>query len=139
MSDSKKIDYIQEKVDSVVSSISSIDKELALQKAAFEAHTRQDEEMYGELKRMNDILQQNTESLKEHMQNNMLLKDMIAKMDERLDPIERQFIEKNAVKEWVSNKTKILIRCGKVAGALVAIVGAWVYLKPIIEHLISHM
>ena len=81
MSDSKKIDYIQEKVDSMADTVKNIDKEVALHKAAFDAHTKQDETMYGELKRMNDILQSNTESLKEHISNNHLLRDMISKMD----------------------------------------------------------
>ena len=58
---------ISEKLDDVVTSIYKVDKEVALQKSAFDEHIKQDEKMYEEFKRMNDILQQNTQSLKEHM------------------------------------------------------------------------
>jgi uncharacterized FAD-dependent dehydrogenase len=132
MSDSKKIDYIQERVDSVAESMANIDKGLALQKAALETHTKQDENMYEELRRMNDILQLNTESLKEHMGNNVLLKDMLHNMNKRLEPIEVDFIQKTAVREWVLKKAKFT---GKVAGAIVAIVGLWMYLQPLLIHL----
>lgn len=134
MSDSKKLDYIQQKVDSVSETISNIDKEVALQKAAFEAHTKQDEDMYGELKRMNDILQQNTESLKEHMHRSDLLEELVMKMDKRLSPIEVEYIQKNAVRDWIFSKAKFY---GKIATAIVAIAGLWVYVKPIIEHLLK--
>ena len=133
MSDSKKIDYIQEKVDSMADTVKNIDKEVALHKAAFDAHTKQDETMYGELKRMNDILQSNTESLKEHISNNHLLRDMISKMDKRLEPIEIEFIQKAAVREWVWRKTKFI---SKFAGAIVAVAMAWMYLKPLLQHLL---
>lgn len=66
------------KIEQIAETVCKIDKDVALQKAALEAHTAQDEKMYEELRRMNDILQSNTESLKLHMQNNQLLKDMIA-------------------------------------------------------------
>jgi chromosome segregation ATPase len=132
MSDNKKIDYIQEKIDSVASTVASIDKEVALQKAALENHTQQDAQMYEEFKRMNDLLQDNVNSLKEHMENNVLLKDMIIRMDNRLNPIEMEFIQKTAVRNWVLIKAKFI---GKVGGAIVAVAGVWVYVKPLLEHL----
>jgi chromosome segregation ATPase len=132
MSDSKKIDHIQEKIDSMAETLSNVDKEIALQKAAFEAHTKQYESMYGELKRMNDLLQENTGSLREHMSNNILLKEMIAKMDERLSPLEIQYIEKKAVKTWATHKVKLIAKLG---AALAGFAGAWVYVKPWLEHL----
>ncbi len=134
MSDTKKIDYIQEKVDSMSTAVASIDKEIALQKAAFDTHTEQDEKMYGELKRMNDILQDNTASLKEHMQQTMLLKNMVLKMDERLSPMEVEYIQKAAVKSWVLAKIKFL---GKLGLALATIDAVWMYLKPVLESLLK--
>lgn len=133
MSDSKKIDYIQEKVDSLSEVACRIDKAQALQQAAFDAHTKQDEQMYGELHRMNDILQSNTESLKEHMENNALLKEMIHKMDQRLDPIEREFIEKSAVKKWATKKLKTAVTVIGIVGFLA---GCWEWLWPALQHLI---
>lgn len=134
MSDSKKIDYIQEKVDSMAAAVASIDKDIALQKCALESHTQQDEKMYEELRRMNDILQLNTENLKEHMQNNMLLKDMIAKMDDRLSPIEVEHIQKTAVNKWVKVRVLYITNIGL---AIAAVAGAWVYIKPWLEHLLK--
>lgn len=132
--DSKKIDYIQDRVDSVANTVNNIDKDMALQKASFEAHLKQDERMYDEFKRLNDILQQNTESLKEHMHQTALLKEAVMKMDARLSPIEIEHIQKNAVRAWVVNRAKLI---AKVGTAIAAIAGAWVYLRPIIEHLLK--
>lgn len=131
-SDSKKIDYIQEKVDSLNSTCSNIDKEVALQKQAFDDHLRQDERMYDEFKRMNDILQQNTDSLKEHMAQTSLLKEVVMKMDARLQPIEIEYIQKTAVKDWLMSKTKLI---AKVGGA-VSVVGSiiWTVVK-VLSHI----
>ena len=129
MSDNKKLDYIQERVDSVAETVANVDKEMALQKAAFESHTKQDEQMYGELKRMNDILLQQHESLKEHINNNVLLKEMLHNMNKRLEPIEIEYIQKAAVREWVLKKAKFV---GKVATAIAAVAGLWIYCKPLL-------
>lgn len=134
MPDTKKIDYIQDKVDSVADTVAKIDKAQALQQAAFEVHAKQDEQMYGELKRMNDILLNNTESLKEHMQNNLLLKEMIVKMDDRLSPIEKERLESAAVEAYAASKLKLLL---KVAAAVGFLAGAWEWLWPSLSHLIK--
>jgi hypothetical protein len=120
MSDSKKIDYIQSKVDSVSEQVASIDKDMALQKAALEIRTKQDEKLHEEFKRMNNNLQEYNLSLQEHMQQTMLLKEMVVKMDERLSPIEIDYIQKAAVREWILKNTKFII---KVCGALSALGG----------------
>jgi hypothetical protein len=136
MPDSKKIEYIQKRIDSVADTVANIDKEVALHKVALEAHTKHDEELdeelHVELRRMNDIMQSNTDSLKEHMSNNILLKDMVSSINKRLDPIELEFIQKNAVKSWMMTHLKIL---AKFSTAIAALAGAWVYVKPFIEHL----
>ena len=134
MSDSKKLDYIQGKVDSVAETMANMDKDLALQKCALESHTQQDEKMYEELKRMNDILQQNTESLREHMHRSDLLEDLLVKIDQRLSPIEIEFIQNAAVKAWIMHKVKII---AKIGTAVAAVAGAWVYVKPWLEHLLK--
>ena len=135
-SDSKKIDYIQGRVDSVVETVNNIDKEMSIQKAGLQTHLKQDERMWDEFKRMNDILQQNTDSLREHMHQTLLLKEVVMKMDARLSPIEIEYIQKSAVRGWLLNRLKFVAKVG-AAGA--AIAGAWVYLRPIIEHLLSRV
>jgi thiaminase len=106
---------IDNKIDDVSDSIHKVDKELALHKAAFEQHIKQDELMYEEFKRMNDILQQNTESLKEHMHRTELLEDIVKKMDARLSPVEIRHIEEEAIKR---HRKEMLIKTGKIRGKM---------------------
>jgi hypothetical protein len=130
----KKIDYIQDKVDSVVDIVNRIDKAQALQQAAFETHTIQDEQMHAELRRMNDTLMLQHQSLKEHMENNVLLRDMIVKMDDRLSPIEKERLERAAVRKFTADKLVFLL---KVAAAVGFLAGAWEWLWPSLSHLIK--
>lgn len=124
-----KLDYIQEKLDSVENCVSKIDKEVALQKAAFDDHLKQDERMYEEFKRMNDILQQNTESLKEHMHRTELLETIVQKMDMRLSPLEKENIEQQAVAKYRKDS---MVRVAKVIGILVGVISAIAALWPLI-------
>lgn len=125
-----KLNYIQEKIDDVANCVGRIDKEVALQKAAFDDHLKQDERMYEEFKRMNDILQQNTDSLKEHMHRTELLEEIVQKMDVRLSPIEKQNIEQQAVKAY---RHELMIKLAKIVGAVVGLIGALTTLWPIIK------
>ncbi len=117
---SSKLTLIQDKVDEVSDTVHKVDKEVALQKAAFDDHLKQDERMYEEFKRMNDILQQNTESLKEHMHRTNLLEDLVQKMDKRLSPIELDRIEREAVKKYRNER---LVKIAKILGAIGALIG----------------
>lgn len=128
---------IDEKIDDLTVAIHKVDKEVALQKASFDEHTKQDERMYEELRRMNDILQQNTESLKEHMHRTELLEDIVKKMDARLNPIELEKIEKEAIKKYHDEKIEKWVKFGKVAGAIAAIVTIVTMMKPIFIKLLG--
>lgn len=127
---------IDQKLDEVSGSIHKVDKEVALQKAAFDEHIKQDEKMYEEFKRMNDILQQNTESLKEHMHRTELLEDIVKKMDARLSPVEIRHIEEEAVKK---HRKEVLIMWIKIAGAMAALVAVAAAAKPLLLMLISNL
>lgn len=131
---SDKIDYIHKKIDDVAETCIRIDKELALSKVAFDNHLKQDESMYAELRRMNDILQENTESLKEHIKRTNLLQDMVIKIDQRLSPVEIEHIKDQAVKTWVYDRLKLI---GKAGAAIGAVGAAWLALKPLILSLLS--
>lgn len=118
----EKISYIQEKVEEVSSTVHKIDKEVALQKAAFDEHIKQDEKMYEEFKRMNDILQINTESLREHIhrteiaeQQLSILENLAKNIDERLAPIEKERVEKDAISKYRSD---LLIKLAKIIGII---------------------
>jgi hypothetical protein len=128
MSDSydTKLDYVVSRLDAVVDACNKIDKDLTEHKAVFDAHLAQDERMYQEFKRMNDILAENTESLKEHMRRTTLLEKAILNMENRLNPIEIEFIEKNAVSKYVSSKVVII---AKIAGAMTALGSLWMLIK----------
>jgi methyl-accepting chemotaxis protein len=118
------LNRIDEQLNEVVDSVHKIDKEVALQKAAFDVHTKQDEQMYEELKRMNDILAQNTESLKQHMAQTQLLKDTVLKIDQRLAPIEVARIEEEAINKYRNLKLK---KYGKVLGIIATCLSYWHY------------
>lgn len=128
------LNKIDEKLDEVSSAIHKVDKEVALHKVAFDEHIKQDEKMYEEFKRMNDILQQNTDSLKEHMHRTELLEDMVRKMDNRLTPLEVERIEKEAVEKYTKEK---LVKYGKVLGVITAAIGVIAALKPLLLKLLS--
>lgn len=114
-----KLDYIKEKLDDVSSTCTRIDKEVSAQKVAFDEHIKQDEKMYEEFKRMNDILQTNTDSLKEHMHRSELLETMMVKMDARLSPLEVKDIQRTAVKDWWKNNSLLAAKLlGAVGGAV---------------------
>lgn len=128
------LEKMDEKLDNVVDSIYKVDKEVALQKAAFDEHIKQDEKMYDELKRMNNILQQNTDSLKEHMHRTDLLEQMLSKMDQRLSPLELQRVEEEAIKKYRNDK---LIKYGKVLGVIATAIGILVAMKPLLLKLLG--
>jgi len=128
------LNKIDEKLDDVVDSIHKVDKEVALQKAAFDDHIKQDERMYEEFKRMNDILQQNTESLKEHMHRTELLEDLVKKIDVRLSPFEIEKIEEEAVKKYRNSKLK---KYGKILGAIATGIGILAAIKPLLLKLLG--
>jgi hypothetical protein len=123
-----KLSYIQERLDAVASCTQNIDKELAIHKAAFDDHLKQDEKMYEEFKRMNDILQQNTNSLREHMRRTALLEEVIEKMDARLYPIEKEKLEKDAVTKY---RNEQLVKIAKIVGLLTGTAGLVATMKSI--------
>jgi DNA-directed RNA polymerase sigma subunit (sigma70/sigma32) len=115
--DKKKIDYIQERVDTVVDKVHEIGKNLEGHMATFQAHTAMDEGMYAELRRSNDILQENTNSLKDHMYRTDLLETYVRSLDSRFSPIEMEQLRKRAVSDWWFGKVKLT---GKLGAALSA-------------------
>lgn len=128
------LQYIQDRLESVADSVANIDKDMALNRQALEDHTHSDEKMYEELRRMNNILQANTESLKEHIRRTNLLEDLVDRMDKRLSPIEVEHIQKEAVKDYIYQNAKYI---AKVGAALAAIAGIWVFLKPFVQQLLK--
>lgn len=125
---------IVDKLDDLQKSTHSIDKEVALQKAAAEDHAQDLKALQHEQKRNNDILQQNTQSLNEHMARTDLLESMVEKMDARLTPIEIDKIEKEAV---AKARKEALIRWGKIIAALATLSGIIAAAKPFLLFLLT--
>lgn len=127
------LNKIDSKLDEVSDAVYKIDKEVALQKAAFDEHIKQDEKMYDEFKRMNDILSANTESLKEHMQRTaiaekrqQILEDLVKSIDTRLSPFEQHKLEEEAVKKYRNEKLK---KIGKILGIIATLIAIVAGLK----------
>jgi len=133
-----KVDYIQNKVDEVVDVLHRVDKEVCAQKVAFDDHLVQDEKMFEEFRRMNDILQQNTDSLKEHMHQTMILKDMVVTMNQRFTPIEIKHTKDAVIQEYrAERKKKIkgwLILSAKIIGTMTAVIGLILTIKSMQGH-----
>ena len=122
------LNKIDSKLDEVSDAVYKIDKEVALQKAAFDEHIKQDEKMYEEFKRMNDILLANTESLKEHMhrtaiaeQRQQILEDLVKSIDTRLSPFEQNKLENEAVRKYRNEKFKKIAKILGIIATIVAI------------------
>lgn len=139
-SDPKK-DYILDEIRSVESSIkevshkvSELDKTVAQYKLSFDHHVQVDEQMYVELKRMNDILAQNTKSLETHIKRTDLLEQAVLKMDIKLKDIEVKEIEKRAIKKWLKDNSKFI---GKICVAIGSLVTALMAAPSVISWLSS--
>ena len=112
-----KEDYLTEdvreikvEVSKLDDKLSALDKSLEGYRVSLDHHVKMDEKMYEEFKRLNDLLQQNTESLKEHMSQTLLLKDTVMKMDARLLPLEVERIKREAVSEWRTKTMMVAIK-----------------------------
>lgn len=132
---SEHFQYIKDKVEDISDTVHKIDKDLAVHKSTFDEHLRQDEKMYEEFRRMNDILQQNTESLKEHMHRTelaekqlVILEELAKNIDARLSPIEKDRIEKEAILKYRNDK---LFKIAKILGIIATIIGIIVSIKKI--------
>lgn len=114
----QEIRSIDSSVKDVSDKVADIDKTMAAYKAAFDGHTSVDEQMYKELRRMNDILSLNTESLRLHMKRTELLEEATLKMNSRLSELEIKNIQAAAIKDWIKSSA---IFTGKIIGGLVAL------------------
>ncbi len=112
------IKELKSAVDGIESQVNQLDKALAQYQITREHHQQQDERMYEELKRMNDILLSNTESLKQHMRRTELLEAAVMKMNDRISPLELENIKKAAVRSWIKENA---ILAGKVLAAILAL------------------
>jgi predicted RND superfamily exporter protein len=105
---SKDLEFVKDIVQDVGNRVSSLESGQAEQSKLMADHFATDQQMYKELHRMNNILEENTQSLIKHMQRSELnelavqeLKKMNENFEKRLVPIEHKNIERAGVlKFW---------------------------------------
>lgn len=103
---SKSMERLEKTVDKVDEKCNVIEKTLVQLSTRFNDHLQQDEKMYEEFKHMVSILQENTESLKDHILRTNMLQESVLKMDARLSPLEQERLKREAVREFLSSKAK---------------------------------
>lgn len=120
------LDKVDRKCDEIKDDVDDLTRHFEKHEAAFERHQETDEKMYQELHRMNNILQENTESLREHMHRTenventqSVQNEALMKIDDRLQVIEEKDMKKEAVKEFIAGSVKKwAVRLGLVSTAL---------------------
>ena len=125
---------IVDKLDELQKSVHGVDKEVALQKAASEDRGRDMKVIQEEQKRNNDILQENTNSLNEHMHRTDLLERAVDGMDKRLTPIEKDKIEKEAIS---AHKREVMVRTAKIIATIATLGGIIAAAKPLLLLLLT--
>ena len=123
----KGLDKVDEKCDDIKDEVRDLTSHFTVHESAFKKHLETDEKMYDELHRMNNILQDNTDSLKEHMhrtevleQSQSIQNDALLKIDSRLQVFEENEMKKQAVKEYMKETSK---RWGKILGLIATLLG----------------
>ena len=77
-------------------------------------------DMHKEQKRMNDILSDNTSSLNIHIKRTNILEKEIGKLDNRVQPLETEYVERKAVK---GHRKSILMKVFYTTAILSAVTG----------------
>jgi predicted nuclease with TOPRIM domain len=121
---------LKEDVKEVKQVVHELVKTIAEHKVTLQHQIENDRNMFEEFRRLNDILQQNTDSLKEHMHRTNLLEKSVQTLDERLCPVEVEIIGKKAVKEWMKDNA---ILVAKISGGLGTLVTAYMTLRHLIH------
>lgn len=116
-----KVEKVQDKVGSIDGEVRSLNTKFGQHEEMFKAHLETDQRMYEEFARMNSTLQENTESLKEHMRRTSVVEDShreqhialqaqhdaLMKIDGRLKIFEDDKLKKMAVREYIAERWKL--------------------------------
>lgn len=125
---------IVDKLDDLQKSIHGVDKEVALQKAGAMERSFDIKSLQDEVKVNNQILQENTTSLQEHMMRTDLLEKAVFQMDQRLTPIEKDKIEQEAI---ARHRKEMIVRWAKLIGILAALGGMVAAAKPLLLFILT--
>jgi hypothetical protein len=123
-----KFDVLADKLDNVNEKVSDINSKLEVHIARFDSHVEHEEHREVALQRHTNVLQANTDSLKDHMRRTDILETYVKKIDERFTPVEQEALRKKAVAEWWKNKVLFLAKLGGAIGALGAVASIFKWL-----------
>ena len=124
-----KVEKVKDQVTNVSSELTSLNAKFGTHEELFKAHLETDQKMYEEFSKMNTVLGENTQSLKEHMmQTNLVreatesVKNALVKIDGRLTPIEEERLKKAAVKDYIKERWKMWLICLGAVATLLGII-----------------
>lgn len=135
MPDNAKLDYIQERVDTVVDRVADVGKSMEGLKTAFELHVERNDKLHESVSVMAETLRANTNSLNEHMRRTDILEHYVKSVDARFTPLEVERTRKKAVNVWVSAQLKL---SAKIGGAVAAAGTVGMAAKHLIEYILTH-
>lgn len=118
MADDAKIDYISNKLDAVSNKVSDIHTKLEVHITKFDIAVDNAIQDRAQIARNTDVLDNNTQSLQDHMRRTEILEDYVKKIDDRFTPVEMEALRKKAVAEWVNLKLKLIAKVGAAVGAM---------------------
>lgn len=116
-----KIDTLAKKLDNVTEKVSDIGTKLEVHIAKFDVHLDDEEAHRQAILRNTEVLQSNTDSLKEHMLRTDLLETYVKKIDERLTPVELTAQRKQAVVDWWKGSIVFVAKLGAAVTAITVI------------------
>lgn len=120
MSNQRVLDHIVKSLDKAHEKLNRLDEiqqEISANKITLLTHIGGESGIVGEQKLIRQTLDRNTASLEEHVRRTELLEKTVSNLDNRMVPIEREYLHKKAVEVFFS-------KMGKWIGAIFALVGA---------------
>jgi hypothetical protein len=121
MADNIHLDYIRERMDTIVDRVAEVGKSVESTRLTIEGHIRKEDVQERELARMADTLDKNTSSLSEHIRRTDILEAYVKAVDARLTPLEMEQLRRRAVNNWITSKLKLAAKIGAAVSALGAL------------------
>jgi chromosome segregation ATPase len=112
----------------------SLDKNLLEMRTNFLNHIKSDEDMAKELRRMNDILEINTDDLKKHMYRSDLFEEAVQIINQKITAFEVQQIRKDALKDWFDQNIK---RLAIIFSIIAAITSGLMFLPKLLQWIVT--
>jgi predicted nucleic acid-binding Zn-ribbon protein len=118
----QKVSKVEDKVNDVELDLKELNSKFGSHEDFFQRHLEADERMYQEFTKMNSILRENTDSLREHMRRTSMLEESLLKINNRLTPIEDEHMRKKAIQNYMKdNKKRFIVYLG-IASTIIGII-----------------